>query len=472
MISSRLYWIWFSLACGPGSRTAVRLLCAFGEPDEIYRASRKRLEEFFGGREGALLRRLADKDLSRAREILDVCSMHGIGILTPDDAQYPRSLYQLRDAPVLLYTLGTLPDFNNRCSCAVVGTRKMTEYGKAVAYDLGRGLAAGGAILVSGMALGNDSMAMAGALEKNGTVVGLFGCGVDIVYPPEHKDLMKRILENGCVLSEYPPGTPPVGSHFPVRNRLISGLSDGVVVVEGDRHSGALITARHALYQGRDVYAVPGHVGDPAAEGSNTLIKQGAQAVTSAADILRGYEFLYSHRVSASAADRECRKPGGRSAEEAAREMNVAARKGSEYYGGGRYGGNGEKNEDSSFPTGSGRTDTTAASAEKITIRKKKISPKKMVEQFRENNAVPAKPVIAAAHVELDHLGETEKKIYNALVPDVPVLADDIPVPDIPISAVLAGLTMLELCGAVECGAGGYYMRRSADDMPLPAPEE
>lgn len=460
MISSRLAWIWLSLACGAGSRTAVRLLCHFGDPEEIYRASRKKLEEFFGERDLALLNRLSDKDLSRAREIDDLCTMHNIGILTPDDVRYPRSLYQLRDAPVVLYTLGTLPPFHTQCSCAVVGTRKMTEYGKGIAYDLGRGLAAGGAVLVSGMALGNDSMAMAGALQKDGCVVGVFGCGVDIVYPPEHKDLMKRILENGCILSEYPPGTPPVGAHFPVRNRLISGLCDGVIVVEGDSRSGALITARHALYQGRDVYAVPGRIGDATAEGTNALITQGAKAILSAADVLKNYDFLYPHTVSVAAAKKEMARPAEQSAQQTAETMHVSDGNGPKYYGGGLYGGTGE----------SRRTRKPAVKKEKTPAER--IPPKKVAEQFRAHEPKPKKTMIEASHVELDLLGDIEKKIYAALVPDVPVLAESIPVQGLSMSDVLSGLTMLELCGVVECGAGGYYMRRSADDIPLNAPEE
>ena len=460
MISSRISWIWFSLACGQGSRIAVRLLCSFGGPEEIYRASRKKLTEFFDGRDSAVVRRLCDKDLSRAKEIDDICTMHNIGILTPDDANYPSSLYQLRDAPVLLYTLGTLPDFNNRCACAVVGTRKMSEYGKKMAYELGRGLAAGGAILVSGMALGNDSMAMAGALDKNGTVVGVFGCGVDIVYPPEHKTLMKRILENGCILSEYPPGTPPAGVHFPVRNRLISGLSNGVVVVEGDRQSGALITARHALYQGKDIYAVPGPVGAVTSEGSNALIKSGARIATGAADILEAYEFLYPHSVRISAAEKENKSIPAESAQLAAEKMHVSARGGTNYYGEGLYGGT--RTEDA----------VRRPPVKKEKPKETKIPPKKMVEQFRAHEPKNARPMIQSRHVELDMLGETEKKIYEALVPDVPVLADDIPVKDLTMSAILAALTMLELCGAVECSAGGYYLRRGADDISVNEPQE
>lgn len=461
MLSSRVLWIWYSLACGQGSRTAVRLLCRFGEPEKVYKASRRALSDALDGCELALLDRLADKDLARAREIDERCLEHGIGILTPDDAAYPRSLYQLRDAPIVLYYLGTIPDFHENCVCAVVGTRKMSDYGRQLAYDIGRGLAAGGAILVSGMALGNDSMAMAGALHVGGTAVAVLGCGVDIVYPPEHKDLMKHVLENGCVISEYPPCTPPVGSHFPVRNRLMSGLSDGVIVVEGDVRSGSLITARHALYQGRDLYAVPGRVGEPGAAGPNNLIKQGAAAITSAADVLRKYEFLYPHTVRPSAAEDELRRSASPDeSANAATRMHISGRGDTKYYGEGLYGGDGKK-------LSSRRSSKT--SVKNAGKSEAKITPKKMVERFNEGAPNPPKKMIEARHVELDSLGEKEKKIYEALVPDVPVLADDISVSGFTMAELMAGLTMLELCGAVECGAGGYYMRRSADEVQLDA---
>ncbi len=366
----------------------------------------------------------------------------GVTILTPDDARYPRTLYSLRDAPIVLYCAGKLPELDSFC-CAVVGTRKMSEYGRRMAFDLGRGLGAGGAVLVSGLALGVDGMAMAGALSAGGVTVGVLGCGIDVVYPPEHADLMRRVAQTGAVVTEYPPGTPPAAAHFPKRNRIISGLSQAVVVVEGDRRSGSLITARHALYQGRDLYAVPGRIGESGAEGPNALIQSGARAVTGALDVLAQYEFLYPHAIRMLAAREELsRSVSPEAAQDAAARMRVAAKDDPSHYGAGLYGGR-------SLP-GSGR---------------RKIPPKKMVERFREKQP-PAKEdgMIAAAPTEFDSLGETEKKVYAAMKPDVPVLADDIAVAGLGMPEILAALTMLELAGAVEVGAGGYYLRRGAEE--------
>jgi len=459
-MDTRLYWIWLAQACRPGSRTAINLICAFGNPEKIYRADRKKLSEILGEAEYSCLGRLANKDLSEAQQILNRCSESGIGILTPDDGLYPHSLYQLRDAPVVLYYLGQLPDFRSVCACAVVGTRKMSDYGRKTSYDVGRGLGAAGAVLVSGLALGCDGMAMAGALSTGGVTIGVLGCGIDIVYPPEHKDLMQRVLVNGAVMSEYPPGTPPNGKHFPLRNRIISGLSDAVIVIEGDAASGSLITARHALYQARDLYAVPGKIDEPNAAGPNNLIKNGACAITSALDVLRNYEFLYPHALHVGRAEAELKNPvSAYEAKDVAVRMHVSSDDGKKYYGEGLY----------------GSRQVPVPKNKKPSAGSKKISPKKMIQQFREHDAAQKdkeKKAIAANHVELDMLGETEKKIYAALKPDVPVLADDIPVQGIDMPALLAGLTMLELCGVVECGAGGYYMRRSAEELSFTPPEE
>ena len=446
----RLSWIWLAQACGAASKSAVNLLCALGSPDRIFKSDRRTLADALHDDGAPVLARLAQKDLSDASAILRRCEEVGIQILTPDDETYPRALYQLRDAPLVLYCVGHLPRFDDLCVCAVVGTRKMSDYGRRMAYDIGRGLGAGGALLVSGLALGVDGMSMAGALSAGGATLGVLGCGVDIAYPPEHRDLMKRVLREGAVISEYPPGTPPDRFNFPKRNRIISGLSHAVVVVEGDHKSGSLITARHALYQGRDLYAVPGMIGEAGAEGPNLLIKSGARAITSALDVLRNYEFLFPHSLRLGAAEEELSHPfAPGDVSDAAVRMNVFASDSKKYYGGGLYGGR--------------AVPETASRA-----KPKKIPPKKMVERFRESDPHPKAPAVEPKRIDFDSLGDTEKKIYAALTPDVPLRADDIPVRGIEMPELLAGLTMLELAGAVECGAGGYYIRRSADQPRMP----
>lgn len=456
-MDARVYWVWYSLACGQGSRIAVSLICSCGSAEKIYRMNRAALKEALAEGEMHRLNRLADKDLTRAQEIVRRCDEMGISILTPDDPAYPLAFCQLRDAPMVLYTLGRMPDLIGSFVCAVVGTRKMSDYGKKMSFDLGRGLGAGGAILVSGLALGCDGMAMAGALSAGGTTIGVLGCGLDIVYPPEHKELMKRVLDDGLIVSEYPPGTPPLARHFPVRNRLISAFCDSVVVVEGDLKSGSLITARHALYQGLEIYAVPGLVGESGSAGTNALLQSGARVALSALDLLKPYEFMYPHTIRVSGAVQELARSV--SPEDAAARMNVSGASGKKYYGDGAYGGR-RTSDDRPKKKAEGKKKAPPAA---------RVQEKELIKRFADN-APPAPKMIEAKHVEFDALSDTEKKIYAALVPDVPTLADDIRLPGVGMSALLAGLTMLELCGAVECGAGGYYMRRSADEISeLPA---
>lgn len=206
-------------------------------------------------------------------------------LLTPDDEAFPAALRRIADPPQALHVFGTLAEAD-RNAVAVVGARRASPYGVAVAEWLGRELARSGVTVVSGLARGIDAAAHRGALEAGGRTIAVLGCGVDVVYPPEHAPLARAIAGAGALLSEYPPGTPPLKHQFPRRNRLISGLSLGVVVVEGREDSGALITADCALEQGREVFAIPGPVFSPTSALPHRLLQQGAKLVSSVADIL------------------------------------------------------------------------------------------------------------------------------------------------------------------------------------------
>ena len=300
-MSDRLIWIWLSLACGAGSRVYNRLFASFSTLREIYDAPRERFL-LIDGVDDKTASALADKDMTRAREILSLCMRNNWGVLTYGDASYPKRLKSLIDPPVVLYCKGRFVDVNDNVCIAVVGTRRMTEYGERQAYRFSYAMASGGAVIVSGMALGCDAMAANGALDANMPTIAVLGCGIDVVYPKEHRTLEEHICKTGMVITEYPPGSKPEASHFPVRNRIISGLSQGTLVVEAPEMSGSLITARTALLQGRDLFAVPGEVGNENSSGGNALIKEGASAVTSAYDILCEYEYLYPHRISCEAA--------------------------------------------------------------------------------------------------------------------------------------------------------------------------
>lgn len=296
------HWIWLATRSGLGDRGKVALLERFHDPEQIYFAREQELSSLnFLSAEAVTS--LEDKNLTQAGKILDDCAELKIHVMTFHDGIYPGRLRNIPDPPVVLYYKGRLPDLDGTPTIGVVGTRKASAYGLTVAKRMGYQIAACGGIVVSGMAQGIDAMAMQGALTAGMSVVGVLGCGADMIYPPQNKALFADTQMYGCILSEFPPGTPPYGSNFPRRNRIISGLSDGVLVVEAPSKSGALITAQRAADQGRDVFAVPANIDVPTGEGSNALIRDGAIAVSSGWDILSEYDARYPGKIRRNKAD-------------------------------------------------------------------------------------------------------------------------------------------------------------------------
>ena len=290
------YWVWLTTLPGLGQRTKLQLLEHFASPEEIYFAPEEELllAEGVTKTQCALL---VDKSLDRAEKVLEDCAKDGQFLLTMDDAAYPARLRNIYDPPLLLYGKGSLPLFDEEVAVTVVGTRSCTPYGVKAASELGYELAKQGALLVSGMAKGIDGAAMRGALQAGGFTAAVLGGGVDVVYPAENRRLYEDIAATGVLLSEYPPGTEPLPGHFPVRNRIISGLSLAALVVEAPVRSGALITAHAALDQGRDVFAVPGPIDAAASVGCNRLIRDGAGLAASGWDILSVYHSRFPHRL-------------------------------------------------------------------------------------------------------------------------------------------------------------------------------
>lgn len=290
------YWLWLTNLPGLSNRSCWQLLEHFDSPEEVYYADEGHLRLVDGLSEEQRLR-LQDKSLHRAEEILAQCAAKEIFIVTVQDAAYPHRLRSIYDAPVLLYGKGAMPLFDEEAAVAVVGTRKCSPYGVHAAEELGYQLAKQGALLVSGMADGIDAAAMKGALRAGGFVAAILGGGVDVIYPYANRRLYEDVAATGVLLSEYPPGTPAEAWHFPVRNRIISGLSLAAVVVEAPARSGALITARTAMEQGRDVFAVPGPIDSPLSRGCNELIRDGAGLVMDGWDVLAGYQSRFPHRL-------------------------------------------------------------------------------------------------------------------------------------------------------------------------------
>ena len=291
-----VHWIWLATRPGISDRLKVELLHHFQDPENIYFAdsdSYRQVEEL--SPEG--LESLKDKNLHPAEKILEDCQREKLQILTYRDAAYPSRLKNISDPPLVFYYKGRLPDFDGMPLIGVVGTRGASPYGLTTAKRMGYQIARCGGIVVSGMAFGIDGMAMRGALTGGGTVVGVLGCGADQIYPLSNRTLFADTESYGCILSEFPPGTPPMGRNFPRRNRIISGLSCGVLVVEAPEKSGALITAHQAADQGRDVFVVPGNIDVPTFVGSNRLLRDGAIAVSHGWDIMSEYESQFPDKI-------------------------------------------------------------------------------------------------------------------------------------------------------------------------------
>jgi DNA processing protein len=284
-MEDKLYWLALNMVPGVGPIAYRNLVGLFRDPKRVFAASPKALAAVEGVGEKTIRAIKEFPAEAAAIEELKKTEDVGVSILTFRDQGYPKNLLQIYDPPPLLYVRGRL-DGGDSPMVAMVGSRKGSPYGRAVTKKISKELAAGGVTVVSGMARGIDTCAHLGALESGGKTIAVSGCGIDIIYPPENEKLFFDIIEHGAVISEFPLSTPPEGKNFPKRNRIISGLALGVVIVEATADSGSLITASYALEQGREVFAVPGNIGMATSQGTNALIKQGAKLVESAQDIL------------------------------------------------------------------------------------------------------------------------------------------------------------------------------------------
>lgn len=279
-----LHWLALKLIPGLGTRTAGKLIERFRTPQAIFRASRTELESAGAG--GAVAQSIAS-GCTFEDAVLQQEKMRETGTVavTIGDPNYPAPLREILDPPVLLFARGRV-ELLQSLMFGIVGTRRPTPYGVAVAERLGADLARAGLTIVSGMARGIDTAAHKGALNAGGNTIAVLGCGADIVYPSENKRLAADIIAKGLLISEFPMGSVAFPQNFPIRNRIISGMSAGVLVVEGAQYSGSSITARLAMDQGREVFAVPGNITSKASWGPNLLIKQGAKLVQEAEDVL------------------------------------------------------------------------------------------------------------------------------------------------------------------------------------------
>ncbi len=287
-------WVALRAAAGVGDVAGGRLVARFGSPFAVLRASASQLGAAGFGAIGAAL---AAVDLDAAAVEVERVGAVGARLITRDDSEYPAPLRELADAPLYLVARGE--PLTGGPAVAMVGARQATPYGRAVAARFAEELAQAGVTVVSGMARGIDAAAHEGALRGNGHTIAVLGSGIDVVYPAEHAGLAERIASSGTLLSERPVGAPPLAGHFPARNRVIAGMTQGTVVVEAAEHSGSLITARIALDQGREVFAVPGRIDSPLSAGTHRLIQQGAKLTATVDDVL--HEIVPALRARAGA---------------------------------------------------------------------------------------------------------------------------------------------------------------------------
>jgi DNA processing protein len=299
-VDEKAYWVALNKVTGVGAVRMAALLAHCGSAEAAWRASIHDLKE-------AGIDRRTLENLLKARRELDVEAewerVHkaGVQVVTLYDDDYPTNLRQIEAPPPILYVRGELQP-NDSWAIAIVGTRRASTYGREVAHTLSSDLAAGGITVVSGLALGVDTVAHNSAVASKGRTIAVLGSSVDHIYPPENRGLAHAIIENGALISEYPLSTRPDANNFPPRNRIISGLSRGVVIVEAGERSGALITARFAAEQGRDVFAVPGSILHPGSAGCNSLIQQGAIPLLSVNDIFNHLNLEQIHSQQAARA--------------------------------------------------------------------------------------------------------------------------------------------------------------------------
>lgn len=435
MTSETVYWIWLAQRLGAGSKHARALLDRFGSAYEIYRAEPEAFDGIKFGR-SRTLESLLNKDLSDAVKIYDDCKRIGVEAIPLDDKRYPARLRAVQDAPTVIYVRGIMPDFDGRLCVGVVGTRKMSEYGCRAAYKISYDLALSGAITVSGMALGVDSVSAAATLAAGGHTVAVLGSGIDIAYPAANRKLYNELLTKGTVISEYPPRTAPTRFTFPQRNRIISGLSQGIFVVEGDMRSGAMITARDALVQGRELFALPGNVGEANSNGTNTMIKEGAHPVSCATDILREFLPLYRDTVDVSRIGSDTTPRYDRA---------VLAKYGMVF------GFDGATGESVLSPV---MTDEPKEIKAKKEIKKDKTkqepAPIKRTEEVRTSDG---------SNEAYKTLDPSLKRVYDRIPSDIAVSIDRLTGDGLGVGEVISALTLLEIEGLVVSLPGGLYSK-------------
>lgn len=295
-----LLWVWLSLLFGPDKLIYRKIYESYGI-EKAYDFDDADMDIAGNSFTDYEKRNLLDKNLKYAKEVVEWCERAGVEIITLDSENYPKRLLKLEKYPGVLYCRGELPNVNEMLCVTVVGTRNHSVYGERIAYEMGYGLTKGGALVVSGGALGIDATAQKGALLAEGKTITVLGSGIDVIYPKPNKDLILETMEKGAVITEYPPHSPADGFHFPQRNRIMAALGNAVLIVEGKERSGALITARIAKELGVEVFAVPGPITQSTSKAPNQLIADGSHVAMEAIDILEQFLDVYGKDINITA---------------------------------------------------------------------------------------------------------------------------------------------------------------------------
>lgn len=296
-ISNKEVWYWICNLPGIGQKKLTRLLETFSSPMDIYTCNEANLHGIEGLRLDDISTILHSKSLDKIRKSMQSMERKQISFFSYEDVEYPSKLRNIYDPPYGLYSLGLMPDPLKK-TIAIIGARDCSYYGREVAHYFGKRLAEAGIQIISGMARGIDTFGHVGALEAEGYTLAVLGSGIDYCYPKENIDLYMRLEKEGGILSEYGLGVVPKAGHFPLRNRIISGLCDGILIIEARGKSGSLITADQGLEQGKDVFSIPGRISDPLSVGTNQLIKLGAEIITSPEEILEYYHIIEdNHKI-------------------------------------------------------------------------------------------------------------------------------------------------------------------------------
>lgn len=428
--------IWLSEILGPGSTFGKVLLEKFGSFEEIYRLTEKEYIQA-GIKAGTpVLEKLVDKNTAEAEKSYAFCEYNYFNVIEYTSALYPERLRAIKNPPPVLYARGRMINFDDNVCIGVVGTRSYTDAGWDSTYKIAGGLSAGGAVVVTGLASGIDTAATKAALASSGFAVGILGSGLEKIYPAENRELFEEMYVKGLVISERVPFTDITGKYFPVRNRIISGLCNGVLVGEGNTRSGAMITASHASEQGRRVFAIPGDISGQESTGVNKLIREGATPVFEAWDILEQFVYLYPHRLSNSSIPKNesIVVPEERSTKKVRAlkwQKNTQANK---------------ENKKQSVKNAVEKKQTAHTTSVK---KKKELVFEKVFES--DMDKLSKKSESASLNFDIESLGDLEKKVYRYISESDFRMTDSIATElSASVLDVTIALTTLELAGLVE----------------------